>query len=359
MPSKAIAPFNGKPATAVMVDLASGQQALAGSPITPAFFLHCHRPALSDDPPLPVPWHGIVGEDSKIKAIFQQIRHAAPYDYPVHLSGATGTGKELAARAIHDLSGRKSGPFVPVNCGAIPEELVESELFGHMKGAFSDAHRQRKGCFERAHRGTLFLDEVADLSLYNQVRLLRVLQRGVFERVGGERSLRVDVRVISATNRPLKQEMADGTFREDLFYRLNVVPIHMPPLNARRGDITLLARYFLDRAARRYGRYPVRLTRPALSLLQGHDWPGNVRELQNAVHFGFVRAGGPIIDAGHLPPTVRQRAKKVRFRRLDPTSVSHALACCGGNKSRAARYLGVGRATLYRFLRLHQPFLGG
>jgi sigma-54 dependent transcriptional regulator, acetoin dehydrogenase operon transcriptional activator AcoR len=296
------------------------------------------------------PFPRIIGQDAKMKAIFRQILDAAPYDYPVHLSGATGTGKELAARAIHDHSRRRQGPFVPVNCGALPENIVESELFGHVKGAFTGAERSRQGRFELAHRGTLFLDEVADLSPYIQVRLLRVLQCGQFEKVGGERTIGVDVRLISATNKPLKAEMNAGRFRQDLFYRLNVVPIHMPPLKARRGDIALLARHFLHLAAMRYHRQPVVFTDAALFSLQSHDWPGNVRELQNAVHFALVRARGRVIDAIHLPSDVQQAAVAGKTCRLKADAVAAALDRCGGNKSRAARYLGVGRATLYRFL---------
>lgn len=285
-----------------------------------------------------------------MKAIFGQILDAAPYDYPVHLSGATGTGKELVARAIHDHSPHRQGAFVAVNCGALPANLVESELFGHVKGAFSGAQRSRKGRFELAHQGTLFLDEVADLPPYAQIRLLRVLQCGRFEKVGGERTIRVDVRVISATNKPLKEEMQSGRFRQDLYYRLNVVPIHMPPLKERRADIVLLAGHFLQLAAARYRRPPVAFTDAALAAMQNYDWPGNVRELQNAVHFAFVRAPGRVIDCMHLPPDVQKAARAGRSRRLDADAVANALDRCGGNKSRAARYLGVGRATLYRFL---------
>jgi len=259
----------------------------------------------------------IIGQDPKMKAIFSQILDAAPYDYAVHLSGATGTGKELVARAIHDYSSRRRGAFVAVNCGALPENLVESELFGHVKGAFTGAVRSRKGRFERAHHGTLFLDEVADLPPYIQVRLLRVLQYGRFEKVGGEGSIGVDARVISATNKPLKAEMKAGRFRQDLFNRLNVVPIHMPPLKARRGDIVLLARHFLHLAATRYHRRSVAFTDQALSAMQRHDWPGNVRELQNTVHFALVRARGRMIDVTHLPPAVQTAAAPTSTRRLD------------------------------------------
>jgi DNA-binding NtrC family response regulator len=295
----------------------------------------------------------IIGQDPKMKAIFRQTLEAAPYDYPVHLSGATGTGKELVARAIHDHSERRRRAFVAVNCGALPENLVESELFGHVKGAFSGADRSRKGRFELAHRGTLFLDEVADLPPHVQIQLLRVLQCGQFEKVGAERTTRVDVRIVSATNKPLKDEMKAGRFREDLYYRLNVVPIHMPPLKSRRGDIPLLARHFLHLAATCYHRHPIKLTERAVSALERYHWPGNVRELQNAVHFAFVRSGGRVIDAMHLPIEIQQAPRMSTCRRLTAETVARALNRCRGNKSHAARDLGVGRATLYRFLSSH------
>ena len=297
------------------------------------------------------PFPCIIGQDPKIKAICRQVLDAAPYDYPVHLSGATGTGKELVARAIHDHSSRRRGAFVAVNCGALPGNLVESELFGHVKGAFSGADRSRKGRFELAHQGTLFLDEVADLPTYIQIRLLRVLQCGQFEKVGGERTVSVDVRIISATNKPLKAEMNAGRFREDLYYRLNVVPIHMPPLSERRMDITLLAKHFLYLAATRYHRQPMNFTDAALLAIQTYDWPGNVRELQNAVHFAFVRARGRVIHSTHMPPEIQQYGRTGKKRKLNSNAVAKALNQCKGNKSRAARHLGVGRSTLYRFLK--------
>lgn len=318
------------------------------------FLLGIGRQVLPDRRPSMAPFPHIIGEDPKMKAIFRQILEAAPYDYPVHLSGATGTGKELAARAIHDHSNRKKGPFVPVNCGAIPEHLVESELFGHVKGAFSGACRSRKGRFQLAHRGTLFLDEVADLSAFIQVRLLRALQTGRIEPVGGERGESVSVRVISAANRCIKKQMQQGRFRQDLYYRLKVVPIHLPPLTQRNGDIALLAQHFLDAAVARYHRCTMTFSKSALALMNRYPWPGNIRELQNAVHFAFVHAKGRVIDGCHLPPDIRSVGAagmlKNQSRTLTTDRVQEALRLSGGNKSRAARQLGVGRATLYRFL---------
>ncbi len=319
----------------------------------PAFLLRIGRQVLTPSRSGMDPFSRMVGNDPKMQAIFNQIIDAAPYDYPVHLSGTTGTGKELAARAIHEHSSRCNGPFVPVNCGAIPEELVESELFGHVKGAFSGAQRPHRGRFELAHRGTLFLDEVADLSPYIQVRLLRVLQSGSFEKVGGERSLSVDVRIISAANHPLKAAMQQGRFRQDLYYRLNVVPIHLPPLKARCGDIVLLARYFLDQAVARHHRCSMTIAPEALAAMQRYAWPGNIRELQNAVCFAFVKARGRTIDVGHLPKEIRQTIgtdDDKAHGKLDADSVRTALQATGGNKTKAAKRLGVGRATLYRFL---------
>lgn len=321
------------------------------SPHPPGILSRAGRQGGLHGRPWAAPFPRIIGNDPRMKAIFQQILDVAPYDYPVHLSGDTGTGKELAARAIHDHSGRKKGPFIPVNCGAIPEHLVESELFGHVKGAFSGAGKARKGRFELAHGGTLFLDEVTDLSPFIQVRLLRVLENGSFEKVGGEQTVCARVRLISAANRPLKTEMKAGRFRQDLYYRINVVPIHMPPLKSRNGDIGLLARHFLNLAASRYHRHPVMFSDAAMAVMRRYDWPGNVRELQNAVHFSFVRSGGSRIDACHLPPEIqRAAAVAVGSGKLNPASVAEAIRRCGGNKSKAARHLGVGRATLYRFL---------
>ncbi len=299
---------------------------------------------------------GIIGQDHKMLSLFRQIQDLATNDFPVHIFGETGTGKELVATAIHNESPRGGGPFVPVNCGALPEGLLESELFGHVKGAFSGAIRDKKGRFELAHTGTLFLDEVTELPKAMQVKLLRVLQEGTFERVGGESTIRVDVRIISATNRDLKSEMERHHFREDLYYRLNVVPLRLPPLRERKTDVPLLAAHFLEKAVER-GQRSASLSRDALSLLMDYSWPGNVRELQNAIHFALVKSRGTVISPEDLPPEIRTRESCVcssgPLRKLDGQSVAAALRECGGNKSRAAKLLSVGRATLYRFLEEH------
>ena len=299
----------------------------------------------------------IIGQDDKLLTIFQQIRDVAEFDYPVHIFGATGTGKELVATAIHRESHRRNGPFVPINCGALPEGLIESELFGHVKGAFSGAIRDKKGRFELADGGTIFLDEVAELSKPMQVKLLRFLQAGTFEQVGGEKTISVDVRVASATNKDLKKEVQRNNFREDLYYRLNVIPIRLPTLKERRNDIPLLVDHFLAKAAERYNREKLNISREALALIMDYPWPGNVRELQNAVQFTIVKCSGDTIKPQDLPLELRDtlecRPKRGRSRKLDLAAVAAALKEAGGNRSKAARLLGVGRATLYRFLKEH------
>jgi PAS domain S-box-containing protein len=299
----------------------------------------------------------IIGRDSKMQDVFKQVRDVAGYDFPVHLSGETGTGKELVANAIHGESPRGGAPFVPINCGALPEGLIESELFGHVKGAFSGAVRDKKGRFELADGGTVFLDEVAELSNNMQAKLLRFLQGGRFERVGGEHTLAVNVRIISATNRNLKREVERSRFREDLFYRLSVIPIHLPPLRERKTDIALLIDHFLKDAAGRYGREPLKLSTRALALMLDYRWPGNVRELQNAIQFAFVKCSGRVIEPEDLPLELREAAdvcaRRGPARKLAPEAVRKALARTGGNKAKAAKLMGVGRATLYRFLNDH------
>ena len=296
----------------------------------------------------------IIGQDSKMLNIFSQIKDVAGYDYPVHISGDTGTGKELVANAIHNESRRSGAPFVPINCGALPEGLIESELFGHVKGAFSGAIRDKKGRFELADSGTVFLDEVAELSNNMQAKLLRFLQEGTFERVGGEQTTSVDVRIISATNKLLKEEVKQGKFREDLYYRLNVIPVQLPLLRERKIDIPLLIEHFLQEAGERYDQKPLKVSNEALSMLMDYRWPGNVRELQNALQFAFVKCSGKVIGPEDLPMELREAqnicVRRGPSRKLDADAVKTALQKTGGNKARAAKMLGVGRATLYRFL---------
>ncbi len=310
---------------------------------------------------------GIIGQHKVMQDIFKQIQEVALYNYPVHISGETGTGKERVANVIHDISSYGNGAFVPVNCGAIPEGIVESELFGHVRGAFSGAVKERKGRFELAHKGTLFLDEVAELPLKIQVKLLRFLQEGSFERVGGEKKVSVDVRIISATNKNLKDEVKKGKFREDLYYRLNVIPIHVPPLRERKSDIPLLVSEFLEEAGHDSPYGDPKISDKTIDILLAYDWPGNVRELKNAIQFAVVRSRGKKILPSHLPEEIigndninhnyhsvpdAQSVENLMPAKgkLNKESVKAALRRTGGNKSKAARILGVGRATLYRFL---------
>jgi PAS domain S-box-containing protein len=296
----------------------------------------------------------IIGRDSKMLQIFKQIREVADYDYPVHISGETGTGKELVASAIHNESPRGGAPFVPINCGALPEGLLESELFGHVKGAFSGAIRDKKGRFELADGGTIFLDEVAELSKHMQVKLLRFLQTSSFERVGDENTISINVRVISATNKILWQEVKQNNFRDDLYYRLNVIPIHIPPLRERKNDIPLLIDHFLQEARERHHQKNLRISKEALARMIDYRWPGNVRELRNTIQYAIVKCEKGIISAKDLPLEFRNdiipQSRRGPSKKLNIDDVKSALIKSGGNKAKAAKFLGVGRATLYRFL---------
>lgn len=298
----------------------------------------------------------IIGRNRKMIEVFRQIINVAEYDYPVHIFGETGTGKELVAEAIHKASSRKDGHFVPINCGAMPEGLVESELFGHVKGSFSGAIRNKKGRFELADGGTIFLDEVAELSKHMQAKLLRFLQDGKFEKVGGEKTVRINARVISATNKDLKEEMKKNRFRDDLYYRINVVPISLPPLRERKSDIPLLVDHFLKQAAKQYNQNSVVSDR-AMILLTEYKWSGNVRELQNAIQFAFVKSKGDEITPDDLPMEINDnrifQLLRGPSRKLNRMQVESAIKKTGGNKAKAARLLNVGRATLYRFINDH------
>ncbi|MCE9613150.1 MAG: sigma 54-interacting transcriptional regulator [Lentisphaerae bacterium] len=296
---------------------------------------------------------GIIGRHEKMLAVFELIRELADVNVPVLVEGESGTGKELVAAAIHNEGPRRDKHFVPVNCGALPESLLESELFGHVKGAFTGAIRDKKGRFELADGGTIFLDEIGDISLAMQVKLLRVVQEGTFERVGSEQTVKVDVRIISATNKDLTEEILEGRFREDLFYRLSVVPIQLPALRERKSDLPLLVDFLLGQIARGSNRPVRRVSAAAMEVLMAHDWPGNVRELQNWLQFALVKCHDEEIQPEHLPPGRQLRRadeKTGRRRKLTVDGVREALRRAGGNKLEAARELGVSRATLYRFL---------
>lgn len=323
---------------------------------------------------------GMIGRDKKMLEIFDLIRSVADLKVPVLIQGETGTGKELVAAAIHNEGRRANKLFVPINCGALPEGLLESELFGHVRGAFTGAVRDKKGRFELADGGTIFLDEIGDVSPAMQVKLLRVLQEGAFERVGSTRTIHSDVRIISATNKNLKKEIFAGRFREDLYYRLCVVPIHLPPLRERCGDIPLLVDNIIKRIASETDSDSLSLSPAALDAVLSYEWPGNIRELQNALQFARVKCKGNLIEANHMPPHIlssimesrgremalRQgapipsasargepsgRASSGRRNKLTAETVEAALRQTDGNKAKAARILGVGRATLYRFLK--------
>jgi sigma-54 dependent transcriptional regulator, acetoin dehydrogenase operon transcriptional activator AcoR len=296
---------------------------------------------------------GIISQEDRMLELFETIKEIADVNIPVLIQGESGTGKELVASAIHNEGERSSEPFVPVNCGALPEGLLESELFGHVKGAFTGAVKEKKGRFELAHRGTLFLDEIGDMPKSVQVKLLRVLQEGTFERVGGEQTLYADVRLISAANRDLKKEVSNGNFRDDLFYRVNVVPVFLPPLRERKQDIPLLVEHFLKTAGDQ-GQRSGGISKDAMAIMIDYHWPGNIRELQSAIRFALVKSRGRMIHPEHLPLELKADENRIQSRgpkrKLSGPNVSRALIQSGGNKAKAARILGVGRATLYRFL---------
>lgn len=306
-------------------------------------------------------FHGMVGASAAMRRVFDLIERAAASDAPVLLTGQSGTGKELAARAIHDLGRRRGGPFMQLNCGALSENLLESELFGHAKGAFTGAHRHRQGRFEAADGGDLFLDEIGDAPSAIQVKLLRVLETKSFERVGETRSVRVDVRVVAATNRDLAKLVAEGRFREDLFFRVNVIPVHLPSLRERLEDLPALVEHFLRRLAGPVGRAVPSVSPEAMRLLLAHPWPGNVRELKSALEYAFVVTDAGPIEPRHLPPSLsRQAAAAPVCPSPEPENIAGddargqlvaALRRAGGNRSEAARLLGVSRGTILNRMR--------
>lgn len=268
--------------------------------------------------------HEIIGTSKIIRELKQQISIAAPTSGWVLITGENGTGKELVAREIHEQSRRRDKPFVEVNCAAIPEDLIESELFGHEKGSFTGATAQRKGKFDLAHEGTLFLDEIADMSLKTQAKVLRILQEKRFERVGGSKTIEVDVRVIAATNKNLDDEIAAGRFREDLFYRLNVLPFHVPPLRERATDIPLLCDHFLEYFCSKEGRALKQFSSSALELLTTYEWPGNVRELKNIIERLVIMTPEVVINDGHLPPLFKLNRKSTSHTNLPPSEAQQS-----------------------------------
>ena len=296
---------------------------------------------------------GILGGSTRMQSVFEAIRKVATVDAPVLILGESGTGKEMTARSIHQRSARRNGPFVAINCSAIPESLMESELFGHEKGAFTGAHMQRKGRIESAHGGTLFLDEIGEIPLPIQVKLLRFLQERVIERVGGRQEISVDTRVLAATHVDLKKGMANATFREDLFYRLAVVQIVLPPLRERENDIVLLANAFLQQSARESGKNGLSFSPEAIRAILRHPWPGNVRELQNRVRRGVIMGGTKRLNAQDLELEAAAPAgstlKEAR-EALERDMLQQALRRHSGKITSAATELGISRPTFYELM---------
>jgi two-component system response regulator HydG len=306
----------------------------------------------------------IVGQSPSFRLMLDMVRQAAPSSATVLLQGENGTGKELVARAIHEFSPRAGGPFVAFNCAAIPETLVESELFGHEKGAFTSAVTRKEGRFERAHNGTLFMDEVGEMSLAAQVKLLRVLQESEFERVGGTQPVKVDVRVVAATNKDLQREVAEGRFREDLYYRLNVVQVKLPPMRSRREDIPLLADHFLRLYCQKNGKVRTGFSPEASELMESYAWPGNVRELEHAIERAVVLSRGEVIGVEDLPETVRGGPRGSNQHLIIPIGtpleeierrvIHETLRHTKGDKTLAAQLLGIAARTIYRKLEREQ-----
>ena len=313
--------------------------------------------------------HGIdrvIGYSSAMNALFEMVRAVAPTSSTVLITGESGTGKEMVARALHGLSGRAEGPFVSINCGALPDTLLESELFGYVKGAFTDARTNRKGLFEAADHGTLFLDEVGETSPPMQVKLLRVLQERRVRRIGGTEEIEVDVRVIAATNVPLEELVQQKRFREDLFYRLQVIPVRTPPLRERREDIALLANHFMERFAHRMGKRVTRIADDALQLLQRYSWPGNVRELENVIERAVALESSDAILPERLPESIQSPSRSEPLPKigngfsfdaylisLESRLLAEALEQAHGDRTQAARLLGVSARSLRYLIQKH------
>ncbi|HAA02426.1 MAG TPA: sigma-54-dependent Fis family transcriptional regulator [Syntrophobacteraceae bacterium] len=300
-------------------------------------------------------FHGMVGRSPSIRKVFEIVEKAALSDAPVIIYGETGTGKELVAHAIHLLGKRHEGPYIQLNCAALNEALLESELFGHVKGAFTGAYSHREGRFEAANGGDIFLDEIGDVPLSIQVKLLRILETRQFERVGDHQPIQVDVRIITATNRKLEQLVSQGKFREDLFFRINVIPIQLPPLRERREDLPGLTEHFIRQLRTRSGKDISGLTPDAMELVMRHRWPGNVRELRSVLEYAFVIAEGGLIHPEHLPAQLARSSSGQQSpdgliasaAHDEKTALVDALMACRGNQSKAARLLGVNRVTVW------------
>ncbi|HEX67826.1 MAG TPA: sigma-54-dependent Fis family transcriptional regulator, partial [bacterium] len=305
-------------------------------------------------------FENIIGTSRKMREVFQTITQVAPTKAPVLITGESGTGKELVARAIHRRSDRKDKPFVVIHCGALVTTLLESELFGHEKGAFTGAIESKPGRFELADGGTIFLDEISEIEPSVQVKLLRVLQEQEFERVGGVKTIKVDVRILSATNVNLEERVKEGKFREDLYYRLKVITIHLPPLRERKEDIPLLVHAFIKEASQANRKEIKGITSRALTVLMNYHWPGNVRELKNVIESMVILAKKDVLTVNDIPPYIRSPGEKEDYvtiklgtpwHEIEKELIFAALRKSGGNKSKAAEILGLSRRTLYRKLR--------
>ena len=307
---------------------------------------------------------GFIGKTQIMQEIYRRLRLAAQSEVTVLLSGQSGTGKEMAAKAIHALSPRKNRSFLGVNCGAIPDTLLESELFGHVKGAFTGADRDKTGLFEAADGGTLLLDEIGEVSTQFQLKLLRVLQEKEIRRVGEDRARKVDVRIVAATNQDLTRMVAAGTFRQDLYYRIRIFEIGLPPLAERREDVPLLVEHFVEEMSRSTHKPLREVSKDALQKLMDYPWPGNVRELRNSIEHAFVVLSGDVLQAEHLPSEVRTyapaasspahpRPESAASPEAERERIEAALRRHGGNRSAAARSLGVSRVTLWKWMRAH------
>ena len=302
-------------------------------------------------------FYGIVGQHKSMEELFNLIEEVADSESSILITGESGTGKEMIADAIQKSSRCSTGPYIKVNCSVFPPNLLASELFGHVKGSFTDAYRDRIGRFEMADKGTIFLDEIAEMSLQMQVQLLRVLQEGTFERIGESRTRKVKVRVIAATNKDLQKEMKEGRFREDLYYRLNVIPVHLPSLRDRRCDIAHLLQHFINKYSLISGKNIKEADDEAMDILISYDWPGNVRELENTIEYAFARTKDTIIHASKLPPNVRLKAECIGNRNRDIKQfkednefghIKRLLEEHQWNRSKVARELRIGRTTLWR-----------
>jgi two-component system, NtrC family, response regulator HydG len=301
-------------------------------------------------------FHGIVGGSAAMRQVFDMIENAAGSDAPVIIYGESGTGKELVSRAIHEIGMRQDQPFVKVNCASLTESLLESELFGHVRGAYTGAYKDRVGRFEMADKGDIFLDEIGDLPIPTQTKLLRVLEEKVIERVGSSTPIATDVRIISATNKDLMQLVEQGEYRKDFYFRINVIPIFLPPLRERVGDIPLLAERFFQKLRLKNSKAIAGISREAMEILINHSWPGNVRELKGAFEYAFVTCHEEMIQPSHLPETIlRPKAAKAaaprknafNLQEIEKQELLEILERTGGNQSRAAEILGVSRVTIW------------